>query len=111
MAKKTVEPSITSPDFILIAQAIAFKTHDSVRGALKAFDSLYVERASEVASGDLVANTSDLTEGAGCLDCVGTVLEIRDGEIEIRRIDGITCCVIPAIGTYVAAKGVKNVPA
>lgn len=107
MAKKTVEPAI---NLILIAQAIAFKTHDAVRSALKAAEALYVEKASEVEVGDLVANVSDLSLG-GCLDCVGTVLEIRGSEIEIRRIDGFTRCVIPAIGTYVAAKGVKDVPA
>jgi len=108
MAKKLIESPTPSPDFVLIAQAIAFKTHDAVRNALRASNSLYVERVSEVAIGDLVANISDLTEGAGCLDCVGTVLEIRDGELEVRRVDGVTRCVIPAIGTYVAAKGDSN---
>jgi len=105
--KKTIpqEPKI---DFALIAEAIAFKTHDAIRSALRSTDSLYVEKASEVAIGDLVANISDLTVGASCLDSVGTVLEIRDGEIEVRRIDGVTWCVLPAIGTYVAAKGVSN---
>jgi hypothetical protein len=95
-------------DFALIAEAIAFKTHDAIRNSRSA-DSLYAEKASEVAIGDLVANISDLTVGASCLDSVGTVLEIRDGEIEVRRIDGVTRYVLPAIGTYVAAKGGKDV--
>ena len=107
MAKKAENPI----DFTLIAIALVQKTHDANRMSLRAGDRDYIQSSAEYAIDDLVVNTSDIFLDERCLDRVGTVLEIRDGEIEVRRLDGVTRCVIPAIGTYVAAKGVKNVPA
>jgi hypothetical protein len=100
--KKTVEPSTPSPDFTLIAIALASMTINAFRSATL---------SAEYEVGDLVVNISDVFFNEGCLDRVGTVLEIRDDAIEIRRLDGVGRCAIAKSGTYLAAKGGGNVPA
>jgi hypothetical protein len=106
MDKKAENPV----NFSLIAIALTARTNDAIRMAQKAGDRDYIQSISEYAIGDLVVNISDVLADEDCLDRVGTILEIREGEVEIRRLDGVTRCVISAIGTYLAAKGVSDVP-
>lgn len=108
--KKKSEP-IDSPveiDFATIAIALAAKTNDAVRMALKAGDRDYIQSSAEFELGDLVVNISDLFFDESCLVKVGVVLEIRDTEIEIRQLNGCDRAIIPLAGTYLAAKGAER---
>jgi hypothetical protein len=104
--KKTEDPAI---DLKQIAIALVSRTLDLVRFAPKASEWGYVVSLKECEVGDLVVNVSDVYANEDCLDRVGTVLEIRDDAIEIRRLDGLTRCAIAKSGTYLAAKGGENV--
>lgn len=98
MPKKVENPV----DFSLIAIALVSMT-------INAFKSTPLPAEYEV--GDLVVNISDVFLNEDCLDRVGTVLEIRDNVIEIRRLDGVGRCAIAKSGTYLAAKGASDVSA
>ena len=97
MPKKVENPV----DFSLIAIALVSMT-------INAFKSSPLSAEYEV--GDLVVNISDVFFNEDCLDRVGTVLEIREDGIEICRLDGVGRCAIAKSGTYLAAKGVGDVP-
>lgn len=103
--KKTEDPAI---DLKQIAIALVSRTLDLVRFAPRASEWGYVVSLTEYEVDDLIVNVSDVYADEDCLDRVGTVLEIRDDAIEIRRLDGLTRCAIAKSGTYIAAKGGKN---
>lgn len=107
--KKKTEPTdlLVEIDFVTIAIALATRTSDAVGMALKVGDRGYVEDLTEFELGDLVVNITDLYVDGSCLKKVGTVLEIRDTEIEIRWLNGRDRSVIPVTGTYLAARGAK----
>jgi hypothetical protein len=105
MTKKIPENPI---NFSLIAIALTKRTLDAIRLAQKAGDRDYIQSLSEYAIGDLVAGTSDVLDGEDCLSRVGTVLEIRENEVEIRRLDGVGRSAIPLSNIYLAAKGANN---
>ena len=114
MAKKKLEEIIATQedavDLKTVAIALVNKTIDVMHYARKSGDRDYIQAMSEYAIGDLVVNTSDVLIDEDCLGRVGTVLEIRDrqGEVEVRGLDGITRCVRSLMGTYLVAKGVKE---
>ena len=95
-------------DLKTIAIALVSITYDAVRLSLKAGDRDYIQSSAEVEVGDLVANVSDMFLDESCLSRVGTILEIREGEISARRLDGVTQCVMPVSGTYLLVKGVRE---
>ncbi len=96
-------------DLKIIAIALVSTTLELARFAPKAGDYGYLQALSEYEVGDLVVNIADVFADEDCLDRVGTVLEIRENEVEIRRLDGLTRCAIGKSSTYIAAKGVANV--
>lgn len=100
MAKKTENPIDLRP----IAIALTTMTTDVIRLANRVGDRDYIQSISEYAIGDLVVNISDVLASEDCLDRVGTVLEIREGEVELRRLDNTTRCVVLTTGTYLARK-------
>jgi hypothetical protein len=110
--KKTEEVVVTEEviavDLKIIAIALVSTTLELTRLAPKAGDYGYLQALSEYEVGDLVVNIADVFADEDCLDRVGTVLEIRENEVEIRRLDGLTRCAIGRASTYIAAKGVEN---
>ena len=114
-SKKKVEEVVVvaeeaiAVDLKIIAIALTKRTVDAIRLAQKAGDRDYIQSLSEYAIGDLVVSTSDVFDGEDCLDRVGVVLEIRESEIEIRRLDGVGRSVIPLSNIYLAAKGAPDV--
>jgi hypothetical protein len=107
-AEAVTEETESLVDFKLIAIALVSTVLELTRLAPKAGDWGYVQELSQYQIGDLVANISDRFADEDCLNRVGTVLEIRESDIEIRCLDGVSRCAIARTGTYIAAKGERN---